>query len=59
MPEKKKPRMRYYSKPMKGSMSEEASESKRALTPPLPRPSTPPSKRSVVLALKVKDCIKD
>ncbi|MCI20095.1 hypothetical protein A2U01_0041256 [Trifolium medium] len=41
--------MRYSSKPMKGSMSVEAS------TPPLP----PPSKRSVVLALKVKDCIKD
>ncbi|PNX78548.1 hypothetical protein L195_g037734 [Trifolium pratense] len=53
--EKKKPRTRYSSKPMKGSMSEQASESKIASTPPLSRPSTTPAKRLVVLGLKVKE----
>ncbi|GAU16489.1 hypothetical protein TSUD_167210 [Trifolium subterraneum] len=57
--EKKKPRMRFSSKPEKGSTSKEASESKRASMPPLPRPSTPPPKRLVVLGLRVKDCTKD
>jgi hypothetical protein len=55
---KKKPRTRFSFKPRKGSMSKEASESKRAsITPPLP--DLPLSPRSAVLALRVKDCNKD
>ncbi|KAK2351992.1 hypothetical protein P8452_58702 [Trifolium repens] len=55
-PEKKKPRTRLSFKPGKGSMSKEASESKRVATLPFPRSLSPP--RSVVLALRV-DSIKD
>jgi hypothetical protein len=55
-PENKKPRTRLSFKPGKGSVSKEASESKRAATLPFPRSLSPP--RSVVLALRV-DSIKD
>ncbi|WJX80607.1 hypothetical protein P8452_63584 [Trifolium repens] len=55
-PEKKKPRTGFSFNPRKGSMSKEASESKRVSTLPFPRSLSPP--RSVVLALPV-DCIKD